>query len=196
MNGEQFKVLELEQQVEYINELLTAGDTVDNIRIALGVGKNYIGNTFKKGGYIKDRATGLYILNTGNTINTNNSNISNTNNTNKAIQKVQEQSKKANNIKVLENRIESLEKELEQLKAIVLSNTTNTIEITDISNTSNTKKVKQYNSKDLVSRNYKIDKEVADNFVKFCKNNKLKYDYKVSDLITNAIVEYMKNFNK
>ena len=46
MTGEQFKALELEQQVEYINGLLEQGDTVDNIRIALGIGKNYIGNNF------------------------------------------------------------------------------------------------------------------------------------------------------
>lgn len=196
LDGEQFKALELEQQVEYINGLLEQGETVDNIRIALGIGKNYIGNNFKKGGYVKDRASGLYILNTGNTINTNNSNISNTNNTIEAIQKVQEQSKKANNIKALENRIRSLEKELEQLKAIVLSNTNNTIEITDIGNTSNTREIKKYNTNDLVSRNYKIDRAVADEFVKFCKVNKLKYDYKVSDLITNALVEYMEKFNK
>ena len=61
MTGEQFKALGLEQQVEYINELLQEGNTVDNIRMALGVGKNYIGNNFSKGGYKKDRATGLYI---------------------------------------------------------------------------------------------------------------------------------------
>lgn len=56
--------------------------------------------------------------------------------------------------------------------------------------------IKKYNSNNLVSRNYKIDREVADEFVKFCKVNKLKYDYKVSDLITNSLVEYMDKFNK
>ena len=61
MTGEQFKALGLEQQVEYINGLLEQGDTVDNIRITLGIGKNYISNNFSKGGYKKDRATGLYI---------------------------------------------------------------------------------------------------------------------------------------
>ena len=40
MNGEQFKALEVEQQVEYVNGLLEQGDTVDNIRTVLGVGKN------------------------------------------------------------------------------------------------------------------------------------------------------------
>ena len=35
----------------YVNELLQQGDSVDNIRINLGVGKNYIGNTFKDRGY-------------------------------------------------------------------------------------------------------------------------------------------------
>lgn len=42
--------------MEYINGLLQEGNTVDNIRIALGAGNN-----FSRGGYKKDRATGLYM---------------------------------------------------------------------------------------------------------------------------------------
>ena len=61
MTGKEFQALELEQQVEYVNGLLQEGNTVDNIRMALGVGKNYIGNNFSKGGYKKDKLTGLYI---------------------------------------------------------------------------------------------------------------------------------------
>lgn len=183
MNGEQFKTLELDKQVEYINGLLGCGKTVDNIRTDLGIGKNYIGNNFKKGGYAKDKTTGLYILNTCNTSNTNN-----TTNNGESIQSKKKYIQKVNNIKVLENRIDRLEKQLDQLKAIVLSN--NNIEI---SNTTNTNKIIKYNSKNLVSRNYKIDKNVLEQFVEFCKVNKLKYSHNVSDLITNAIVEYMKN---
>ena len=54
MDGEKFKSLEVKEQVKYINELLKQGDTVDNIRMTLGIGKNYIGKTFKANGYIKE----------------------------------------------------------------------------------------------------------------------------------------------
>lgn len=183
MNGEQFKALEVKEQVNYINELLKKGDTVDNIRLTLGIGKNYIGNTFKANGYIKDNISKLYILdtkNTSNTINTSTTNNTyNTNNTCNTNYKYQD-------IKALENRLNSLEKEFEKLKSIVNSKTNAD------SNTSNSKEIIKYKSSNLVSRNYKIDKEVLEQFVEFCKVNKLKYNHNVSDLITNAIVEYMK----
>ena len=51
MNSTDFKGLDIEYKVKYVNELLQQGDSVDNIRINLGVGKNYIGKTFKEQGY-------------------------------------------------------------------------------------------------------------------------------------------------
>ena len=53
MNGKKFKSLEVKEQVNYINKLLKQGYTLDNIRLTLGIGKNYIGKTFKKEGYKK-----------------------------------------------------------------------------------------------------------------------------------------------
>ena len=201
MNAEQFKALEVNKQVEYINELLKKGDTVDNIRLTLGVGKNYIGNTFKSNGYVRDKVTKLYIFNTNttnntcntsnttNTINTNNtyntSNTSNTNNTSDTCNTYN----KSNDIKALESKVNSLENELNKLKKIVFNNY-NTI---DTNNTCNTNKIIKYNSNNLVSRNYKIDKDVLEQFIQFCKASKLKYNHNVSDLITNAILEYMNN---
>ena len=185
MNGDKFKALRVKDQVDYVNELLKKGDTVDSIRLNLGIGKNYIGKTFKKEGYVRSKTNGLYIeSNTNNTKSfvpiqsgkLNKNNTSNTCNTNK----------KDYDIKALENKISALEKEFEKLKAIVNNNTNNTID------TCNNKEIIKYNTNNLVSRNYKIDKEVHEQFVKFCKVSKLKYNYKVSDLMTNALVEYMK----
>ena len=145
MNGEQFKALEVKEQVNYINELLKKGDTVDNIRLTLGIGKNYIGNTFKANGYIKDNISKLYILDTKNTCNT--SNTSTTNNTCNTNYKYQD-------IKALENRLNSLEKEFEKLKLIVNSNTNatyntnNTCNTDTTSNTFNT--ITTCNSKEII----------------------------------------------
>ncbi|WP_290458788.1 hypothetical protein [Romboutsia ilealis] len=180
MNKEQFEKLELEQQVEYINKLL---ETLSLTKACanVGIARKTLSGQFERAGYKLDKTIKKYVK-TGN---------STTSNTREAIQKEQEQSKKANNIKVLENRIGSLEKELEQLKAIVLGNTSNTINTIDASDT---RAIKKYESDNLVSRNYKIDREVAEQFVKFCKMQKLTNDYKVSDLATNALVEFMKTF--
>lgn len=209
MNGDKFKSLEVKEQVNYVNELLKKGDTVDNIRLTLGIGKNYIGNTFKANGYIKDNISKLYILdtkNTSNTINTNTTNntcntnsTSNTCNTDNTYN-TYNTNYKYQDIKALENRLNSLEKEFEKLKLIVNSNinadskiitTRNTNNTNNTITTCNNKEIIKYKSSNLVSRNYKIDKEVLEQFVEFCKANKLKYNHKVSDLITNAILEYM-----
>ena len=189
MNAEQFKALEVNKQVEYINELLKKGDTVDNIRLTLGVGKNYIGNTFKANGYVRDKVTKLYIFNTNATSNTcNTTNTIDTNNTNNTSNTYNN----SNDIKALESKVNSLENELNKLKKIVF-NTCNTYNTIDTDNTCNTKEIIKYNSNSLVSRNYKIDKEVLEQFIQFCKASKLKHNHNVSDLITNAILEYMNN---
>lgn len=60
MTGKEFKNLDIDSKVKYVNNLLKQGDTVDNIRITLGVGKNYIGNTFTKHGYKLNRNINQY----------------------------------------------------------------------------------------------------------------------------------------
>lgn len=192
MNKEQFERLELEQQVQYINDCLQETSMVKACQ-NIGTNESTVRDRFKRGGY---KRQGNQFVATSDTVNTNNiSNIINTNNISGVKvtdEKARESKSKTNNIKVLENRINSLENELEKLKDIVLSNTSNTINTIDASST---RAIKKYESDNLVSRNYKIDKEVAEQFVKFCKIQKLTNDYKVSDLATNALVEFMKTFN-
>lgn len=182
MNGEQFKALELEQQVEYINGLLEQGGTVDNIRLELGVGKNYIGNTFKKGGYVKDRVTGYYIkAGEKATIITNATKEKTQKLNNKAL--IGSNSGNGNNS--LEKRVESLEKELELIKAMLSNETKNNTVITD------TTKVIEFDTKENISRSYKINKEVQQQFKTFCRANS---QYTISDLLSNALLEYIEKF--
>ena len=186
MTGEQFKALGLEQQVEYINELLQEGNTVDNIRMALGVGKNYIGNNFSKGGYVKDRATGLYIL-VGEAKSENK-----VNSTKKANRKVLESKMEGDRIKVLETKMEGLETNLEQIKAMLNTivtkgnNVNTTIGIIDT-------EIKTFETDNLVSRSYKVDADVQQAFKVFCRVNG---KYNISDILSNAMLEYMEKFNK
>lgn len=178
MTGEQFKALGLEQQVEYINELLQEGNTVDNIRMALGVGKNYIGNNFSKGGYKKDRATGLYIKAGAET------NI-NTNTTNKKAQKLNNKAlgggNSSNNSNSLEVRVNSLEKQIEGIMAIL--NNTNTTATTELN-------IKTFEG-EKVARSYKVNIEVQKQFKAFCKAHS---EYEVGDILANAMVEFMNKY--
>lgn len=180
MNGEQFKALGLEQQVEYINSQLEQGDTVDNIRVALGVGKNYIGTNFKKGGYIKDRATGLYIKAGQENINT-----TNTTALNKANKKVTKDKQSINNTKSLEARINSLEKQIEGIMAILeTTNNTNTTVAT------NEIEIKTFEG-EKVARSYKVNKEVQMQFKAFCKAHS---EHDVGDILATAMLEFMNKF--
>ena len=157
MNGEQFKALEVEQQVEYVNGLLEQGDTVDNIRTVLGVGKNYIGNNFKKGGYTKDKATGYY-MKAITTVATNET--TNTTAVVKANKKVVKDKQGTNNTKSLEDRMNSLEKQIEGIVAM-LDNTNNTTVTTELN-------IKTFEGK-KVARSYKVNIEVQKQFKAFCK---------------------------
>ena len=175
MTGEQFKALGLEQQVEYINELLQEGNTVDNIRMALGVGKNYIGNNFSKGGYKKDRATGLYIK-AGTEANIN---------TNEKAQKLNNKalsgSNSSNNSNSLEARVNSLEKQIEGIMAIL--NNTNTTATTELN-------IKTFEG-EKVARSYKVNIEVQKQFKAFCKAHS---EYEVGDILANAMLEFMNKY--
>lgn len=175
MTGEQFKALGLEQQVEYINELLQEGNTVDNIRMTLGVGKNYIGNNFSKGGYKKDRATGLYIK-AGTEANIN---------TNEKAQKLNNKAlgggNSSNNGNSLEARVNSLEKQIEGIMAIL--NNTNTTATTELN-------IKTFEG-EKVARSYKVNIEVQKQFKAFCKAHS---EYEVGDILANAMLEFMNKY--
>lgn len=178
MNSEQFKALELEQQVEYVNSQLRQGNTVDNIRTTLGVGKNYIGTNFKKGGYVKDKATGLYIkVGTEATITTNTT-----------IEKAQNANNKAlsgsNNSNSLEKRVKSLEKQIEAITTMLEANNTNTTV------TTNEIEIKKFEG-EKVARSYKVNIEVQKQFKAFCKAHS---EYEVGDILATAMLEFMNKF--
>lgn len=181
MNGEQFKALGLEQQVEYINGLLEQNDTVDNIRMTLGIGKNYIGNNFSKGGYKKDKHTGLYIkAETEATINTNT--------TNKKVQKVNNKAlssvNSSNGNNSLEKRVKDLEKQIEAIMTMLETNNTNTTIAT------NEIEIKTFKG-EKVARSYKVNVEVQKQFKAFCKSHS---EYEVGDILANAMLEFMNKY--
>ncbi len=191
MNSTDFKALDIEYKVKYVNELLQQGDSVDNIRINLGVGKNYIGNTFKDQGYKLNRNINQYIKN--DTVVTDTTNV-----VKKPNKKVSKQSNKVNNINTSDDRIKVLERQIKDLQSQIniindmlnKNNATNVVIDTTSFIHSDIDKLR---NTDTTSSHYRIYKDIQEEFKAFCKEHK---QYKVQDIISSAIKEYLDKYNK
>ena len=53
--------------------------------------------------------------------------------------------------------------------------------------------IKTFETDNLVSRSYKVDADVQQAFKVFCRVNG---KYNISDILSNAMLEYMEKFNK
>ncbi len=191
MSGNEFKDLDIESKVNYINTLLEQGDSVDNIRINLGVGKNYIGNTFQKNGYKLNRNINQYVKDDTVVIDT-------TNVVKKSNKKVSKQSNEVNNINTSDDRIKVLERQIKDLQSQIniindilnKNNATNVVIDTTSFIHSDIDKLR---NTDTTSSHYRIYKDIQEEFKAFCKEHK---QYKVQDIISSAIKEYLDKYNK
>ena len=191
MSGNEFKDLDIESKVNYINTLLEQGDSVDNIRINLGVGKNYIGNTFQKNGYKLNRNINQYVKDDTVVIDT-------TNVVKKSNKKVSKQSNEVNNINTSDDRIKVLERQIKDLQSQIniindilnKNNATNVVIDTTSFIHSDIDKLR---NTDTTSSHYRIYKDIQEEFKAFCKEHK---QYKVQEIISSAIKEYLDNYNK
>lgn len=186
MNKEKFNTLTIEDQVEYINTQL-ALVSLNRIATTIGISESTIRDRFKSKGYTRQGKSFIKLSTTEPAKDNIKTNKLKKNTTTTSNTKAQEQKQSNKNIKVLENRIDSLEKELETIKAILNTITTNT---TTTVNTSNTKTIKTYEG-DGVSRSYRINEEIQKQWKVFCKSHS---EHRVSDLISNALEEYMNSF--
>lgn len=192
MTSEQFKDLDIEQQVTYVNELLQQGDSVDNIRVTLKVGKNYIANTFKKYGYTLNRNINQYV--SSNDVATNTTNVA-TESNDKSLKK----SIKVNNTntsddkqKALESQIKDLQKQIDMINNRLDKSTIDTSVATETTSILHSS-IDSYDTKDTKNRNYRIYNEIQEEFTTFCKEHR---QYKVQDIISSAIKEYLDKYNK
>lgn len=92
--------------------------------------------------------------------------------------KAQKENKCENNTKVLEEKIQALESKIEAIENKL--------------NNSSGINVKKFEGK-TVSRCYRLYEEVQKDFSKFCKENS---NYKVQDILSMALYEYMKSNKK
>ena len=186
MTGIEFKELDIESKVKYINELLAMGDSVDNIRNDLEIGKNYIANEFKKYSYKLDRNLNQYV---------NTKSIAT--NVAQVITKPIEKPKSIDNTNTNDTKYKALEGQISDLQNQInminnrLDNAIATNVVTvdtsiinkDIDSSSNT---------DTVNRNYRLYKDIHNEFTMFCKSHK---QYKVQDIISSAIKDYLDKHN-
>lgn len=168
MNKDEFNKLDINKQVEYINKGLESY-SLTKVCASIGIDRSTVRKRFKNKGY--ELIDNKYIQTTINIINTEKTNTINT--------KTTEDKKVVNNTKVLEQKIKSLELEIQGIKDIL----DKVIE----KNTKKLSEVKEYEGTEVV-RSYRINEEVQKEWKVFCKAHS---EYKVGDLLANAMVEYM-----
>lgn len=177
MNKEQFNKLNIEQQVEHINKSLK-NTSLTKVCEGIGIDRATVRKRFKSKGYILQENKYVKLLD-------NNITTNNTKTTIKA-----KKNKQSNNTNTLEERLSQLELELESIKSILTTITTSNTNI-KTTDTTITTDIKTYDKNTLVVRTYKVNNEVQQAFKQFCRQNS---NYKVSDLVTNALEEYMDKF--
>lgn len=170
MSGNEFKELDIESKVKYVNELLQQGDSVNNIRTTLGIGKNYIADKFGKDGYKLNRNINQYIKC--------DDVVTNTTFVVKQNIKPSEPKKETNNINLINNRLDN-----NSITTNVVTDTTSIIHSS----------IDSYDRNDTTSSHYRIYTDIQEEFKKFCKDNR---QYKVQDIISSAIKEYLDKYNK
>lgn len=171
MNKEAFNKLELNQQVEYINQGLEL-DSLTKVCASIGIDRSTVRKRFKSKGW--ELVENRYIktdnlTSTANTNNTTNTKVNNKNN-------------KSNDIKILEDKINSLEAQIKGIMDII--NTNNTINTVDIS------ELKKYEGS-TVSRNYRINEEIQQEFKLLCNKFTSGTVYTVTDIISLALEDFI-----
>lgn len=99
-----------------------------------------------------------------------------------ANNRVQKENKYNNNTKVLEEKINILESKIEAIES----------KLNNRYKENNDIEVKKFEGK-TVSRCYRVYEDIQKEFSKFCKENS---SYKVQDILSMALYEYMKNNKK
>lgn len=194
ITGGEFKALEVQEQVQFVNDCVAHGYSIETIRKRLDIGKNYIANTFKREGYTRDKATGMYIkINTTTEEKTPKTTTNNKPTTNKT--KGIKPSDKSNKVNVLETKVNALESEIEDIKTVLNEVNSKLNKVINTNNTTTYITVENVNSLGIkklkgnkVTRSYKLNEKVQKEFKTFCKAHS---DCEVGDILATALIEYM-----
>ena len=171
VNKEQFNNLGTLEQIEYINSQL---DTLSLTKVCqnIGIDRSTVRKRFKSKGW--ELVENRYIKTDNLTSTANTNNTTNT--------KTHQKSNKSNDIKILEDKINSLEAQIKGIMDII--NTNNTINTVDIS------ELKKYDGT-TVSRNYRINEEIQQEFKLLCNKFTSGTVYTVTDIISLALEDFI-----
>ena len=179
MDKLEFNALELQDQVQYINDQLAGtGLSVTKVCEAIGIDRSTVRKRFKKGGYVFNTDLNLYkgdILKVEGR-----KEIATTPN-----KKPHKNKANTDNTNTLEDRVKALEGQIKALEQIVHNNQIN---VTNTTNASNIELELMTFDADTVTRAYRIYEDVQKDFKIFCKKHS---EYKVQDIISTALVEFM-----
>jgi len=185
MDKLEFNKKDLQEQVQYINDQLTTGLSLTNICKAIGIDRSTVRKRFTKGGYTFNTDLNLYeedAINGSNGVAP--SKKAPTPNT-----KLPKKETNTGNTNTLEDRIKALEEQMSVLIDRVSTLSSDALENTiNTTNAINTELELLEFDADTVTRAYRLYENVQKDFKIFCKKHS---EYKVQDLISTALVEFM-----
>lgn len=164
MNKDKFNELEVKDQIEFINKELE-NKSLTKISEELKISRKTIRNRFEKIGYIYDKQSNKYGIETNKE---DEEDFNNTINTKALLER----------IKGLERQINTLEEEVKLIKDSPKIKEYKGIDIKMLDG-------------ETVSRCYRLNKEIQKEFSSFCKQNS---SYKVQDILAAALIEYMDKY--
>lgn len=197
MNKEEFNILEVLEQINYINNQLEYNKSVTSVCKELGIGRSTIRDRFKKFNYTYSKDLNKYI---------HNNNITdvvqpNTNSNNECI--TYDINKKDNNyitdVIQSDTVTEIINKSDEEIRNNLLDLVTNYDILKDIIelHRRNTSVIKQQIVIDIEDAESKlttlrVNSKILNQFNTFCSNNK---QYKKVDLLSQAMKEFIEKYN-
>lgn len=164
MDKNKFNKLEAMDQVEFINKELE-NKSLTKISEELKISRKTIRNRFEKIGYIYDKESNKYSLETNKE---DEEDFNNTINTKLLLERM----------KGLERQIKTLEEEFKLIKERPKIKESKEIDMKMLDG-------------ETVSRCYRLNKEIQKEFSSFCKQNS---SYKVQDILAAALIEYMDKY--
>lgn len=181
MNKEQFNQLNIIDQMKYINDLLATGISLTKACESIGIDRATIRKRFKSKEISFNKDLNKYVFD----IPVEKYGVKPSKEPVETKLKLVKKVNNLDSIKVLEEKIKALESQMEATnKRIDTISTTRTTINTTTDTTINT-----YEGKEVV-RSFRVNEEVQQRFKIYCKANS---EYKVSDILSTALEEFLNN---
>lgn len=193
MDREEFKGMTDQERIDWVCKEYNKGKTTSQIVKEYNLAKNTVGDTFRRNGYVVDKITGQYVINSS-------EHVKVTQNQHKPNIVLDDKKEKLENIlpeEIKENLLQMIawykkqretEEEREEIFEWIKKNMKNKdlIEVPEITID------KQQLTGDVKTRSFTIYSEVLQKFNDFC----LEQPYSKQDLLSMALLEYIDRYKK